>query len=148
MPALPSYRRRITVQRPIPKIHETNELGEAIMRRRRELGWLQRDLADALGACIESIVGWEKRGRSPMARHMPFLVEWLGFNPWPSADTFGGAVRERRRSLGMTQKSLGKLLRLDPNTVGTVERNKSIGRRVRATIEAWLDRPTNRVPTL
>lgn len=134
MPALPSYQRRITVPRPTLKVLKTNELGEAILKRRVELGWLQRDLADALGVCVESVVGWEKRARLPMARQLPLLIQWLGFNPLPSADTFGGTVRERRRSLGMTQESLAKVLSLDPATIATVERNKGFGRRVRATI--------------
>jgi transcriptional regulator with XRE-family HTH domain len=142
MPALSFYQRQITVSRPTHKTIKISEFGGAIKKRRIELGWLQRDLADALGTCIETVIGWEKHGRAPMARHLPFLIKWLGFDPSPPNLTLGGAVRDRRRSMGMTQESLGNLLSLDPATIATVERNKGVGQRVRATIEVWLAHPS------
>lgn len=105
--------------------------------RRHELGWLQKELAEALGADTATVIGWEILGRTPAIRFLPAIIELLGHNPLPDEDTPSGRVRRARVSLGLSQAALAKRAGLDESTVADFEAGR---RRLRRKTLARLDR--------
>lgn len=56
-------------------------IGEHIKRRRLELHLLQRDVAGLIGVHPESVKNWERGVLKPMIRHLPKIIEFLGYTP-------------------------------------------------------------------
>lgn len=54
--------------------------GEALKRRRLELGLTQRNIADALGITAAAVSSWESGSTSPLSKHIPALLRVLEFD--------------------------------------------------------------------
>ena len=92
-------------------------------KRRTDLGILQRQVADLLSVDVMSVVGWEVAGREPLVRHIPQIIEFLGYVPedlFP-ARTTGEKIRRYRMLKGMTRRQLAQELDLDEGTLRSVE---------------------------
>jgi transcriptional regulator with XRE-family HTH domain len=74
-----------------------------------------------------------------VARYVPAIVNFLGYDPWPAGETLGGQLHKRRRSLGLTQRRAAAVLRLHEGTYLRYERDEwhPKGERL-ARIEAFL----------
>ena len=60
-----------------PEVPKT--VGEAIRKRRLDLGIRQVDAARIIGCNVMSVVNWEKGHIQPRVDHMPGIVSFLGF---------------------------------------------------------------------
>jgi transcriptional regulator with XRE-family HTH domain len=78
---------------------------------------MQADVAKRLGVHMESLKNWERGVTKPTIRHIPKIVEFLGYNPEPEPDDLAGRLVYTRRRLGLTQETLAKLLRVDSVTL-------------------------------
>jgi transcriptional regulator with XRE-family HTH domain len=56
-------------------------IGDHIKKRRLELGMSRKDLADKLGITFYAVRGWEYEQKSPSAKVMPRIIEFLGYVP-------------------------------------------------------------------
>jgi transcriptional regulator with XRE-family HTH domain len=92
-------------------------IGQHILKKRLEDGLLQRELAERLGVDPYTVMNWEKgRIATIPATRMPGVVAYLGWNPEPKADTIGGQLRWKRRSLGWTTAEAARRNSVDVST--------------------------------
>jgi len=101
-------------------------LGEAIKKRRMDLGLLQREVADLLGVNKKTVTTWEVGRRSPSLTWWPKLKVFLGESQWPITpagppQTLGAAIRQRRLEQGLRQEDPAPLLGVKPDTVASWE---------------------------
>jgi len=88
-------------------------IGEHIRKRRLDLGLFQQDVAEIIGVCEATIWGWEN-GREPELRHVPKIIEFLGYVPFECPDDPIGRLRYFRLVNGLSYKRLGELIGRDP----------------------------------
>ena len=97
-------------------------IGEAIRKRRLDLGLKQRDAAKMIGCNYLTIVNWEKGHFTPRVNHMAGLVRFLGYNPLPTGTTIAEQLVAYRKTRGLTQKAFAHELGFDPSTLAKWER--------------------------
>ncbi len=68
---------------PYPDVPET--LGDHLLKRRHELGLLQKHVAASIGVNSWTLANWEKGYTSPKLRSWPGIIEFLGYGPHPGA---------------------------------------------------------------
>src|SRR5439155_25651211 len=84
-------------------------------------GLLRRAVAQELGVDVATFLNWETNKVEPLARLVPRIVRFLGYHPWRPPGSVADWLRTARRALGLTQRELGWLLRVDPATVPSWE---------------------------
>ena len=135
---------RLKAKRTDPRLpKELKTLGDHIRKKRVELGLLQREVADLLGADPQSVNGWERNYREPALRRLPAIAVFLGYDPESASDDTPIALQlaSKRRRLGLSQKALARALGIDEATVRRWERGESRGRperRAREIILRWV----------
>lgn len=74
---------RIATARPAPQGFPVNPitLGDHIRHHRLKRGLLQKDVAHILNVNEMTVTNWENNKRTVHARHIPKVVEFLGFVP-------------------------------------------------------------------
>src|SRR5665647_3168855 len=84
IPALPFSKLRITVGKPLGSKLLTNPttIGEKLKNRRIELGLLQKDVANVIGVCEDSITFWENNRSIPSVMYYPKIIQFLGYVPF------------------------------------------------------------------
>jgi transcriptional regulator with XRE-family HTH domain len=103
---------------------EVNTVGDHIRRKRLDLKMLQREVAERIGVGQTSVFKWEANTVSPEIRCMPAIIRFLGYNPLPTAKSWGGRLVRHRTSLGMTQGEAAKRLGVDSGTLARWERGE------------------------
>src|SRR5207249_5241069 len=145
IPALPFCHVALQAPKPIspnyPKKLET--FGEHIRKRRLGLRLLQSDVAQLLLADKTSVFNWENNRTMPQVRHIPKIIDFLGYNPLPAARSFSEKLRAVRRTLGLSQRAMAKRLGIDP---GTLQAWESGRRRPSKKLQRIVDRLTSREP--
>jgi transcriptional regulator with XRE-family HTH domain len=115
----------LTAKKPSKIPQNPKKLGDHIKRRRLVLGLVQRDVAKLLGVDTSTITNWEKSHTDPQLYLIPKVIEFLGYCPdIVEAMTPGEKIRECRKTRGMSQKLMAKLLNIDPATLARWERDK------------------------
>lgn len=108
--------------------------------RRLELGLLQKDVAERIGASTASLTNWEVNRRKPAVGFLPRIISFLGYDPTaPGPDSeLAQQLAAVRRSRGLSQRELGRLLGIDEGTVrlweagqGRVRPSTRVARKVR-----------------
>jgi transcriptional regulator with XRE-family HTH domain len=92
-------------------------LGEHLRRRRMDLGLLQREVAKRIGVSVDTVLGWEIRGRQPAVRSWPAILAFLGADPYPEPRTTAEQLKAVRRQQGWSQRRLAASLGVDPTSV-------------------------------
>jgi len=91
-----------------------------------DLKLLQKDVAKICGVTEDSITNWEKNKCLPQIKFFPKIISFLGYLPCEvDLTTFPGKLKAYRYINGLSQKQLGKLLRVDGATVCSWELGKS-----------------------
>jgi transcriptional regulator with XRE-family HTH domain len=119
-------------QKPLHQAYpkELNTLGDHLRKKRLDLKLLQKDVAKIIGVEEATIWNWENNRSSPKLRHIPKIIEFLGYTPLNTyAKTFGESIVSYRSLSGITQKELAKSLGIDATTLARWERNKSTPRK-------------------
>lgn len=71
------------------------------------------------------VYSWESGEACPHIRHVPKIIQFLGYSPFPPSErTLPEALRGYRLKNGLTQGSLAKILDVDRGTVSTWERGR------------------------
>jgi len=101
-------------------------IGDHIKKRRLDLKFLQKELAERIGVDKTTVQFWENNRAKPSLSLIPKIIGFLGYNPF---ETLSNSLREQikafRQVHGLSQKRLAKLLRIDPTTVGSWERGEN-----------------------
>ncbi|MEX1138902.1 MAG: helix-turn-helix transcriptional regulator [Bacteroidota bacterium] len=101
-------------------------IGNHLRARRLELKLLQKDVARLIAVDETTVYNWERGYTKPPLRHMPKILEFLGYDPSPNEPrTIGEKLLKYRRDRGMTQKELARQIGIDPTTLSRLERNKN-----------------------
>lgn len=146
IPALPFCYVRLSGQIPRPKGYPTEPktLGEHLLKRRLDLGLLQREAASQIGVTEATIWNWENGGAVPDLRRLPGVIRFLRYDPRPKPETIGRSLHSYRRARGMSQRALAQVLAVDPSTLAGWEHGRRVpaGRflaRVQTVLEASAD---------
>jgi DNA-binding transcriptional regulator YiaG len=102
-----------------PKVIKT--LGDHLRARRIDKKLFQKDVAPLIGASVESINHWETNTRKPEVRYYPRIMEFLGYCPIQYAKNFSELLILHRTHLGLSHRTLGKILNTDPGTISRWE---------------------------
>jgi transcriptional regulator with XRE-family HTH domain len=120
--SLPNYRWQLKAVRPKPGYPKAlNTLADHLKVRRLDLGLTQKDTAVRLAVDPDSVRNWEAGRTSIEVRYYPALIEFLGYNPLPPANTPGEVVRRERMTRGLSRHKLAIAACVDEATVRRVE---------------------------
>jgi len=145
IPALPFCRIRLQAKKADPRYpKKLGTFGDHLRKRRLELGLLQREVAERVGADKSSVNAWELNYHQPALHLYPAVVAFLGYDPAAVTDDvrLGRRVAVRRRASGFSQRALAERLGIDEGTVGTWERGnrQKVSPRVQRLLTQWLSR--------
>jgi len=99
-------------------------IGEAIRKRRLDLGLKQTEAAKLIGCNELTVVNWEKGHTAPRINHLPGVVAFLGYNPLPSGDGIAARLVAFRKARGVKQNEFAQALEIDPSTLAKWERGE------------------------
>ncbi len=85
---------------------------------------LQSELARMLGVTESCVWNWESNTSTPHWRCLKPIVEFLGYDPLPPAETMAERLVRYRWLRGWTQKEMAKRLGVDPTTLARWERGE------------------------
>ncbi|MGH7535611.1 MAG: helix-turn-helix domain-containing protein [Gemmatimonadales bacterium] len=115
-------------------------IGDHLRKRRLDLGLLQREVAERLGADPCSVTNWELNRTKPALRFLPGIVRFLGYAPWAADGSLGDRLLAYRRERVLSQAAFARLLGVDPGTLGRWERGLRVPTgRYAGLAEAYLD---------
>ncbi|MCX5822316.1 MAG: helix-turn-helix domain-containing protein [Deltaproteobacteria bacterium] len=83
-------------------------------KRRMDLGLLQRNVAEMIGVSECTIYNWEKGGSQPVTKHMPRIIDFLGYVPFECPEDILGRLDYFKRIKGLTLDGLGSFMDRDP----------------------------------
>lgn len=124
MLALPFWKLVVTVKKPqfSVEIDENSHVGLHIRKRRFELKLSQKDVAGLIGVTEESVMYWETDFAVPQIQHIPKVIRFLGYNPYPhETQTLGGRIKLYRLLHGLSHKRMGKLVGVNGSTISCWE---------------------------
>jgi len=108
---------RLKAQKPKDYSDAPQTLGEHLKKRRRELGFLQREAAERMGILTETYANWEKDKTKPVSPQYKPVVRFLGYDPSPPPTSLAERVEAKRRNLGATLDQLAQYLRWDEGSL-------------------------------
>jgi transcriptional regulator with XRE-family HTH domain len=99
-------------------------LGDHIRKERLDMRLLQKDVAKVLCVDTMTVNNWERNRCLPRLYLFPKIVQFLGYDPFPTEakHTIGEAIRVYRLMRGLSQKRLAKILCIDPTTLARWEK--------------------------
>lgn len=86
-----------------------------------DLGTTQEDVANALGLHEMTVNNWETNRTEPALRLVPRIIDFLGFAPYSTSKSLPERLSACRRSLGLSQKKLAKVLGVNESSIRTWE---------------------------
>jgi transcriptional regulator with XRE-family HTH domain len=120
-----------------PKVLVT--FGDHLRKARLDRGLLQEEVARALEADKDTITKWENGKASPSLPFIPRILKFLGYNPFPPAQTLPKKLVQSRKVLGITQKAQARIFHVSQSTLAKWEREKAEpSKRSRKVIKSFL----------
>src|ERR1039458_9382279 len=89
---------------------ELNTLGDHIRTRRLDLKLLQKQVAAQIGVHEITISNWEGNAAVPAIRYTPAIIQFLGYDPLPPANSFPERIATARRALGLSLRKMAEKL--------------------------------------
>lgn len=106
---------------------------------RIDRGLLQREAALQVGVDVTTLRLWEWGTHEPVIRHIPGIVRFLGYAPFPEPRSLGERLHLYRKLSGISREALARKLGVDPATLWRWESDRAQpGKRHRGRIEALL----------
>ena len=79
-------------------------------------------MAEIIGVDKCTIANWEKNRNTPQTRHLPKIINFLGYQPWKGGcKTLGERIALKRKLLGLSQEELAKQAGLCEDTIASWE---------------------------
>ena len=79
-----------------------------------------------MGTSEFRIVNWENGHRRPVARFLPAIIQFLGYDPFPEPITLSDRLMAKRRELGWSRKKAAKQWGVFESTLQKWERGEPI----------------------
>jgi DNA-binding transcriptional regulator YiaG len=119
IPALPFCHAELRAPKPKSDHYprEISTLGDHIRKHRLDLNLMQWQVAEQIGVGEATITNWERNATTPPIRYIPAIIQFLGYDPLPPADSFSERVATARRTLGLSQRKMAEKLSVDAATV-------------------------------
>lgn len=100
---------------------------------------MQKDLASLFGVNVNTVVGWEIGRKEPQLSYIPAIVAFIGYDPFPDAQSLGERLRTERQRRGLTQHQLARLLDTTQSVVSLLETGGEVSNeRVRTEARKFL----------
>jgi DNA-binding transcriptional regulator YiaG len=113
------------------------------MRKRRvELRLLQKNVAQRLGVCENTVTHWETGYSQPQVKHYPAIIGFLGHYPFDhETESLSGKIRQIRYCNGFGVYQCAEFLHVSYDAIKRWEGGSPVtNRRLRGLIEAvWQD---------
>jgi len=138
---LPWVSARLKASKPKDWTDKPVTLGDHLKKARKERGLLQREVAKALKVDSMSLVNWEKNRTESGARFVPAIIEWLGYDPLPLANSFGEWIKIERTRRGLARRTLAAALGSDEATLGEYEGGRPPDAQRLAQLRSVLGKP-------
>ena len=142
--ALPSYKLRLKGQKPLPTAYPKalNTLGDWLRKTRLDQGLFQEEVAQILGVTEPSVTNWELGHSEPSVKHIPKIIEFIGYCPYDPAAELVDRVEVVRRALGFTQEEFAQHLQIDESSLASwVRREHKPVKQSQAILRAFLTDP-------
>jgi transcriptional regulator with XRE-family HTH domain len=78
-------------------------------------------VAEQVGVDATTVCNWESNATTPAIRYIPAILEFLGYEPFPPAQTFADRLTTARKVLGISQRAMALSLGVDPATLQSWE---------------------------
>ncbi|HEY2989813.1 MAG TPA: helix-turn-helix domain-containing protein [Candidatus Binatia bacterium] len=131
----------LTAQKPKDSAYpkELKTLGDHIRKRRLELGLFQKHVAKQIGVDEATVFNWESNETQSRIRHIPRIIEFLGYNPLSNSEGLSNRLLAARMVLGFTQRDMARRLGVDPTTILLWEtRKRRPSRKLLRIVEEFL----------
>lgn len=116
-------------------------IGDHIRTRRLDLGLFQKDVAERIGVTTDTITNWELNRTEPELRCYPGIIEFLGYVPLSSGESFPERLKAYRMLIESSQRKFAKLIGVGETTVRYWETGKGQSRQeLRKRVEQLIDR--------
>jgi transcriptional regulator with XRE-family HTH domain len=87
----------------------------------------QKDVAAIVNATTSTVANWEKGCTNPTLVFIPRILEFLGYEPFPTlATSISEKIKQYQRKNGLSLKNLAKELDVDPSTLARWEKSETI----------------------
>ncbi|HZS03786.1 MAG TPA: helix-turn-helix domain-containing protein [Blastocatellia bacterium] len=101
----------------MPSPSELRTLGDWVRKRRSDRRLTQWQVAEIIGVAEDTVTNWELNHTEPDVRHLPRVIEFIGYCPYVPTHSPVERLKQVRRALGFTQKELAKVLGMDYSQV-------------------------------
>ena len=109
-------------------------IGDHLRKRRLDLELFQKQVAEQLGVDETTVHNWEVGATQPGIHCIPKIIQFLGYNPLPSAKTLAEQLVRYRKTLGLSREQLARRLDVDPGTLWRWESEQRIPQGKYATL--------------
>ena len=136
--ALPFYHLTLSFDKPKSSAYPISlqTIGDHIRKRRLDLELFQKHVAQRIGVATQTVTNWEKNITEPEIRHLPKVIDFLGYNLLPKPKTFVEKLTYYRLTFGLSMDKLSEILQIDPGTIWDWEQgNHKPTRKLRERIE-------------
>ena len=116
-------------------------VGDHIRKHRLDSGLKQKEVSRIIGVTRAMISAWETNPVEPAVKHIPKIIEFLGYVPFERGKTLGQRITIYRKTLGLSHYQLAKKLGVAPCTIMNWEhdRVKNMERKIRPHLEGLLE---------
>lgn len=124
---MPFCRVHLRGQKPFPAVYprKLTTLGDHLRKRRLDLGQLQKVVARKLGVTVDTVRNWEVNRAAPAVWQWPRIIRFLGYVPFSLDGALPDRLKAYRRTHGLSQGKLARLLGVDESTLWHWEKRKS-----------------------
>ena len=103
-------------------------MAERLRKRRKDLGLTIATLARDFGVDQSTISGWQTGRQTPSTKHIPKVIEFLGYSPFEinNASSLAERIVMLRKTRGLTGQALAKALGVNDETLSRWERGEVV----------------------
>jgi transcriptional regulator with XRE-family HTH domain len=101
-----------------------NTVGDHLKKKSLDLGLQQKQAAQVIGVDETTIHNWETNRTEPVIRYIPKIIRFLGYAPYIPAHEFPEKLARARLYLGLSRKTMARLLGKDATTLASWETGK------------------------
>ena len=108
-------------------------IGDHIRKHRLDLGLKQEEVSRIIGVTRVMISAWEMNLVEPAMKHIPKILEFLGYVPFERGETLGRRISNYRKTLGLSHYRFAKKFGVAPCTIMNWEHDKvrSVKKKIR-----------------
>ena len=82
-----------------------------------DLRLLKKQVAEQIGVEVTTITNWESNKTAPAIRHIPSIIQFLGYSPFPTGHSLREKLTTARKALGLSRRKLAQDLGVDESTL-------------------------------